>query len=214
MSLNIIETIELIRKNKKCFVNQEDYLKILTNLYNELSNKNTTPEINFDFDLSDNEFNIKDYNLMLDKICSIENIKEILEIKNIKWLSNKNPLLNIFLFENNSIKLNLDEIKINVQQEPQINNYDKEQLVKEIKTYLHICDIAPGYKNKAIIVILIFNIIFSNFQFVIDHNKFALTVKAKLTELKKDTDKLYEICDKYNLDKKFFNSWCETFDNL
>lgn len=40
MNSNLLETINILKRNKRYFASNDDYLKILTNLYNEISHKN------------------------------------------------------------------------------------------------------------------------------------------------------------------------------
>ena len=217
MSTNLVNTINLIRKNKKYFIDQEDYLKILTNLYNELSNKKfyADVEINFNLNLSEDcKLNYNDYLIFLNKIRTKTNLCDILNLQHIKAISIKYPLFDLLLAENNLIILG-QEYKFSIQNEPIINQYDKQLFCEEIKTFLYLCEKAIGYKNKTIISIIIFHIIFSNFQFVIDHPTFGIGIKQKLKHFKQnELDKIYEIADKYNLSKTFFDKWYETTENL
>ena len=70
-----------------------------------------------------------------------------------------------------------------------------------VSLLLHLCEMVTGYKNKVIVSLIIFDEIFKNYRFVIEHQNFKITVKNKITEFKtQDNDKVNEILIKYNLD--------------
>jgi hypothetical protein len=244
MNNNLIESIDLLRKNKRYFVNQEDYIKILTNLYNEISEKNLNNNANnfnnikknikddkldkdqddklnkdqddkFDKDQDDKFDKDQDDKLELDeddKLELFENIKsknnfnEILKIKNFKKLSSINKLFELLLIENNLIQFDSDT-NYEIQTIAICNKYDIQNIVNLIKVLLHICDTVKDYKNKVIIFIIIFDLIFKNFKFVIDHINFGITVKNKLNEFENHIDKINEVCKKYNLEKDILFKW-------
>jgi hypothetical protein len=220
MNTNLIETINLLRKNKRYFGSNEDYLKILTNLYNEISDKNSSDQnLNFK-ELHDNIKNIKLHDLdqdekkkIFDEILSSFNFDSILKIKNINKLVFVNPLFELVFVENNLTQFVPDK-KFQIQSEPIFDPYNKQDIIDLVKVLLEMCYKANGYKNKTILCIIIFDIIFKNFQFVIDNNKFAITVKNKLIELKKDIDKIDEVCLKYQLEKDFLDKWIEVFNGI
>jgi len=150
--------------------------------------------------------------LKLEKIQ--QSINTILNWTYYNIISNKYPLFNILFTANNLIPLD-KEYQLFVQDEPIINTYNKQLLIKEIQTLLYLSECSHGYENKTIIMIIIFHIIFSNFQFVIDNPKFCIVIKKKLNDFKlNDLNKIYKICDNYDLDKKFFNIWFETLENF
>ena len=219
MNNNLIESINLLRKNKKNFVNNEDYLKILTNLYNEISQKNLS---NSDIKLKEldgfNDIGLEDFtkdekNKIFDDILSSFNFESILKIKNINKLVIINPLFELLFVENKLIELNANK-KYYIQTEPIFTPYNKKIIVDIIKVLLKICDYAIGCRNKIIISIIIFDTLFKNFKFIIDHIDFAITVKNKLIEFKKDSDKFNELNDSYNLEKNILDKWCELIDGI
>lgn len=220
MNSNLIETIDLVRKNKKNFVSEDEYVKIITNLYNEITikNKDTNKMLEEIENTIVKNFKLSDYDkeeqkkLFL-KILGTFTIKDILKITNINKLCLNNQLFELFFIENKLMEFNPDT-KYHIQSEPIINNYDKEYLISFIKVLLYLCDTVEKSDSKVIIAIIIFDTIFKNFQFVLDHNKFALTIKAKLDEFNHQKEKFDIICNKFNLDRNFLTKWIETIDNI
>ena len=220
MNLNLIESINLLRKNKQNFKSNDDYLKILINLYNEISEKNLSNH-NFDFKELDTDLkNIKlqdfsqdEHYKLFNQILTCFNFDSILKIKNIDKLIIINPLFELLFVENNLIELNPDK-KFQIQTEPIIGSYDKEYIVCLIKVGLMMCDKSIGYKNKVILCIILYDVIFKNFQFLLDYKNFYHTTKNKLNELKQDIDKFNEVCTIYNLEKTIFDKWNEIFDSI
>lgn len=225
MNSGLIESIEILRKNKRNFVNQNDYTKILSNLYNEISNnikhcsvvessfvKNLEKE--FDSVQITNIITNKEYNNLLYKILESDYISDIFKIKNITKLSTKYELFDLLYAENNLIVLG--EKKYNVQIKPILNNYNKLENIEFIKMTLHLCAKAYGYKNKIIIMIIMFDYLFRNFKFVKDNNKFKIVLENKLNEFINDDhniNNINEVIEKYNLEKDLINKWKNEFDS-
>jgi len=222
MSVNIINSIDLIRKNKKYFTNAQEYNQILTYLYQELSNKNMS-DMNIDFDINFNslKFSSKKYltdeeyicllNLIIEKTYTLENC---LKIENIKLICQKLPLFSMYL-KNLSNNGNFLEDKYIICDLPIINNeYNKILIVTQIKMLLKMCEISNG-DNKVIIFIILYDFIMRNFKFVLDNKKFGKTFFEKLKEVSKnDNDKLNLIIEKYNIDSKIIDKWIEVLENL
>lgn len=226
MNFNLIETIEIVKKNKKCFNSQEDYLKIITNLYNEISEKNLLksnlnkePKFNEEIleEMNDNlklsNYNKDEEKILFNKILETFTFIDILKIKNFDKLSLNNQLFDLFFIENELMKFNPD-INYHIQTELIIDKYDKEYLMKFIKVLLYLCEKAYGTNNKTLIVIIIYDTLFKNFQFVLDNNNFALTVKNKLKELELQKDYFNQIIEKYKFEKNFLEKWIEIFENI
>jgi hypothetical protein len=217
--LNLIESINLLKKNKRYFGPNDDYLKILINLYNEISEKNLSNH-NFDFkDLDVDLKNIKfedfgqeEKNKLFDEILKSFNFDSILKIKNIDKLIFINPLFELFYVENNLIQFNPDK-KFQIQSEPIIGSYNKQNIADLMKVIMWICQKSVDCKNKIIQFIILYDIIFKNFQFILDNKNLRVIVKHKLDELKQH-EKVNDICTKYNLEKNFVEKWCEVFDSV
>lgn len=225
MNSNLINTINLIKKNKKSF-ESDDYIKIITNLYNEISEKNSSKqnslEKNLDFgkletdikNIQIENFSVDKHLILFEEIISCFNFDSILKIKNIDKLTIINPLFELLYVELNLISIIPDK-KYQIQTDPIIGLYEKEYIVNLIKASLNICNKVSGYKIRAILSIIIFDIIFRNFQFVLDHNAFLIVVKNKLDEFKKkEIEKINEVCLKYDLDKDIIDKWSEIIDGI
>lgn len=219
MNHNLLESINILKKNKRYFVSNDDYLKILTNLYNEISQKNlsNSNEKLKELDSFDNigleNFNKDEKNKIFEDILSSFNFESIFKINNINKLVLINPLFELLFVENKLIELDSAK-KYHIQTEPLFDQYNKQYIVDIIKILLKICGSSYGYRNKILVSIIIYDILFKNFQFIIDNKKFAITVKNKLIEFKKDTYKFDEICDSYNLEKNILNKWSEILDGI
>lgn len=225
MNHNLLETINLLKKNKKYFPSNDDYLKILTNLYNEISQKNSSNIITLDLDiitLNLDEFdNIKlesfteeEKNKLFDDICESFSFESMLKLKNINKLSIISPLFELMFVENELIEFDSNK-KYLIQTEPILDKYNKYNIVSYIKVLLHMCNITIRYKNKILIFMIICDELFKNFQFVIDHKQFSITVKNKLIEFKKHKqDKFDIICETYNLEKNILDKWYEVMENI
>lgn len=219
MNSNLLETINILKRNKRYFASNDDYLKILTNLYNEISHKNLLnmnieiKELDGLEDINLDDFGMEEKEKIFNEILKSFNFESILKIKNINKFVLINSLFELLFVENNLIELDQNK-KYHVQIEPIFGIYDKQDIVNIIKVLLKMCESAVGYKNKALISIIIFDVIFKNFQFIIDNKKFGKTVKNKLDEFKKDNDKIIEVCEKYNLEKNILEKWLEVMDGI
>lgn len=226
MSINIINTIGLIRKNKKYFPNDEEYVEILTNLYNELSceknNKkfsiNKDDEILMDFNLNVDGPTLSDqlYENFLNDYINMKSGNDIINKMFSLGIEQKHPLLNMLFLENNLItdeqynKLNVLET---IQKEPLIKRYNKNKVISEIKLFLHLNDLVIK-KEKAICFMMTYNLLFQNYKFVMDHTKFFQTVKNKINSiLNVDIETLKDFCLKYKIDVKIFENWAEILNN-
>ena len=220
--IDMINTIELFRKYKRFFTNQEEYFQIMNNLYLELSNLNINLNNQTDTNLNNqtdtnlnNQINIPDIKLikinnildmdeqifMYNELTKSTNLIYILDSLKVNNVSELNPQYDLLFDQYNIIELN-PTIQYNLQDEPVINpNYNKLLIVSKIKLLLHLCEMVTGYKNKVIVSLIIFDELFKNYRFVIEHQNFKITVKNKITEFKtQDNDKVNEILIKYNLD--------------
>jgi hypothetical protein len=205
----IIQQIEQLRQNKKKYKNIDDYYDKITNLYDKLSSRiqRTNDKCQ---NINANDYNNQDdneiKNIILDKIkneCYSDN--DVLKIKGIEKLSKYFPLFELYLIENNHIK-HTNKF-FNVQTTPIFNKYDKSNIIKNIASLLHLCELSHGYINKSIVFLIIFNEIFLNFQFALDHPKFFDVVKNKFVEIEKDICKLNEVINKYNLNDNILLEW-------
>lgn len=224
MNSGLVESIEILRKNKRYFVNQNDYTKILLNLYNEISNniKQCSIEEKIFVENLEKEFNSiqitniitnKEYNDLLYNIQKKDYFPDILKIKNFTKLSTKYELFDLLYAENNLILLS--KKKYDIQIKPILIDYNKLEVIDFIKMILYLCEKANGYKNKVIISIILFDFIFRNFKFVKDNHKFGITVKNKLEEYLNnngDIDKINYVIKEYNLEKDLINRWKNEFD--
>lgn len=221
MNHNLLESIKILKRNKKYFASNDDYMKILTNLYNEISQKNLSspsPNININeldgfSDIKLKDFTEDEKNKILCEILRCFNFESILKIKNINKLVLINPLFELLFIENKLIDLNPDKI-YHIQTEPIFKEYNKNKIIEFIKVLLRICELSTGFINKGLICIIIFDELFKNFQFVVDHNKFAITVKNKLDEFKREKKKFDKICETYNLEKNIIDKWYEILNNI
>jgi hypothetical protein len=231
MNSNLINTISLIKKNKRCFESHDDYIKIITNLHDEISEKNLLKqklskqnskesELNLkelETDIKNiklEKFNIDDHYKIFNQILLCFNFDSILKIKDINKLVIINPLFELLFVELNLIQLIPDK-KYQIQTDPIIGPYDKKYIVNLIRVILQMCDKVNGYKNRAILSIITYDIIFRNFQFVLDYNGFFIVVKNKLDQFKKnEIGKINEVCLKYDLDKDIIDKWSEIINGI
>jgi len=125
----------------------------------------------------------------------------------IKLLSKKYPLFDLFLIENNLIVQDLLKIKYTIQIKPIKDNYNKEKIIYEIKFLLRLCELVIGKTNKVIIVLILFDLIFKNFNFCLDHDNFKITLKNKLKEYEDEKECFNLITNKYNLGIDIISNW-------
>ena len=217
IKLDIIERIEFLRNNKKNYNNIEEYNYKINRLYNELSTcikkneeinneKINNEEINNE-EINNEEINNESLFNTINLKCN--NIMDILALKNIKKLSCIFPLFDLYLIENNVIEYTNKNYY--VQTIPILDNYNKNEIIKNIKLLLHLSEISTGYKNKVILFIIIYDELFKNFKFVLDDEKFHHAAKNKLNDLQNDIDKINEIIKKYDLNKNLFDNFKKEF---
>jgi hypothetical protein len=219
MNSNLLETINILKRNKRYFASIDDYLKILTNLYNEISQKNL---MNVDIGIKEldglddivlEDFSNDEKDKIFDEILKSFNFESILKIKNINKLVLINSLFELLFIEINLIELDPNK-KYHIQTEPIFEIYNKQDVVNIIKILLKMCYSVVGIKKKVLISIILFDTIFKNFQLTIDNQKFGETVKTKLDEFKKENDVFNEVCEKYNLEKNILDKWCEIMNGI
>lgn len=219
MNSNLLETINILKRNKRYFASIDDYLKILTNLYNEISQKNL---MNVDIGIKEldglddivlEDFSNDEKDKIFDEILKSFNFESILKIKNINKLVLINSLFELLFIEINLIELDPNK-KYHIQTEPIFEIYNKQDVVNIIKILLKMCYSVVGIKKKVLISIILFDTIFKNFQLTIDNQKFGETVKTKLDEFKRENDVFNEVCEKYNLEKNILDKWCEIMNGI
>ena len=232
---NLIDTITLIRKNQRNFENREEYMQILTNLYNEISHKEEKAKKKKQLNESDQVDNIvfnpkisksiltnSTYNNFLHTYPNTYNQTDLIVRMYDISIKQKLPLIAYAYNEREIISPEqfaemINVLDVNIQQEPiPEHEYYKEQLICEIKMLLHMCNI--GTKNiKIISILMIFDLIFRNFKFVIDNKGFYEVVKNKINEFVKsddDCEKIKLFCQKYNINHNIIFSWHETLNNM
>jgi hypothetical protein len=203
---NIVKSIELLKKNKSQYDKNEYYYR-LNDLYQKMSNCETNI-------IDDDLLNKVEYDELLENILKKKTHEEVLNITNFKKIYHINKLFKLLLIENSIIKQDND--KYNIQTEPIINiNYDQPKIIKEIKTYLHLNEIIDCTHNKCIIVLIIFDTLLKNFKFVLDNEKFKISVKKKLNEMNiiDNKEKFNQIINNYNLDSEVFDKWEKILQN-
>jgi len=136
----------------------------------------------------------------------------LIENTDVNLLSKKYSLFDLFLIENN-LMIRYLETNYSIQTEPIKNNYYKGKLVYEIKFLLHTCKIVTGKINKAIISLIIYDLIFKNFNFCLDHNNLRITIKDKLKEYDDEKDCFNHITNKYNLGTDIISKWLNVLNN-
>jgi hypothetical protein len=204
--INIINQIEILRKNKKCY-NINEYNNKLTELYNNISDikiisLNNTNKI---------QNNIKLSKLYYEILNNCKNMNDILKLNDIQKLSLRFPLFDLLFIENNLNIIKKSNNNYNIQIKPILYDfYDKNQFIEELTILLKIFEFSNEheYTNKILLIIIIFNELFLNFKFVIDNIKFMRTFKNKINEFEKEEiDKINFVINKYNLTKNCFNEW-------
>jgi hypothetical protein len=214
--LNIIEQIEQLRNNKQ-YIQNDEYDYRLELLHKKLSD--CISKLHRDNNIEkNNKHHIVDVNIRDNILYNIKNncinVQDVLNLKNIKKLIYFFPLFELYLIENNFIN-NTNKI-INIQQEPIIDAYSKQDMVLAFGSILHLSAISNGYQNKVITILILYDIIFKNFQFILDHKYFFCVVKKKILEINSiasDVEKINNTLIKYNLDVNIFNKWTEILTN-
>lgn len=213
----ILESIKILKKNKFQY-DEDEYNYKLTQLYEKMSNCNKINTEKSNYLIKNNNVEMTEYKheKLISDIFQTLNSNEMFKIKHFNKINQINELFNLLLIENNLIdKKETNKENYKIQTIPIIEeNYDKNKIISDIKLYLHISDILFGPINKCIMTIIIYDTIFKNFKFLMDHEKFKITVKIKFEELTKEKDKFDIVAIKYNLDNNFFNEWIKIFEEL
>jgi len=239
IKLNIIEQIELLRSNKKCYNDIEEYnYKLnqsyikLSNCIKEINNKEINNEEMNDKEINDEEMNDKEINdeeiydekiynkeiyneLLLNTIkINCFTIKDVLAFENIRKISDIFPLFDLYLIENKF--LICENKNFCVQTIPILNDYDKLNILSNIKFLLYLCDISQDSKSKIIVIIMLYDELFKNFKFLLDNKKFYFTIEKKINDFlnnkNDEISKINDILEKYNLDINLFNIWKKFLD--
>lgn len=224
--LEIIQEINTLKRNKYKCQNTEQYYYKLNSLYKKLSDANgktisqpikeVQPVQPVQIIYKD-ELNLSDddkISKVIDDIINYGTYSYLLENPNVKLLSKKYPLFDLFLIENNFIEKNdntIYEIKIKPNVE---KNVDKDEFIGETRFLLKLCEIVKGKNNKVLIVLIIYDYIFKNFSFCLNYKKYGTTIKNKITELKLDADKFTNMENKYNLEQDIITKWYDEIDKL
>ena len=220
---NISDTIRLIRKNKKYFLNVEDYEKILTNLYNEFSSncgegeeEDTILSKEFKINICRPILTVQKYNNFVSASKSYHHAEFVSECYKL-GVESKFPLISLFYIESKYIlaeEINLTELFDTVQKDPLINIYNKTNIVTIIRMFLNVCENAFTRNAKIISLIIIYDTLFRNFKFCLDNHRFFQTSKDKInTIIENDMNHLIEFEKKYNFDIKIFENWAEILNN-
>lgn len=221
--LEIIKEINTLKRNKYKCQNIEQYSYKLNSLYKKLSDANgktiSQPikegqpvKIIYkdELNLSDDEKIDK----VIDDIMNFATHSYLLEKLNVKLLSKKYPLFDLFLIENNLIEKN-DNIRYEIQIKPKVeNDVDNAKFIEESKFLLKLCEIVIGKNNKVLIVLIMYDYIFKNFSFCLKYKKYGITIKNKTIELKLDADIFNDMENKYNLEPDIITKWCDEIDKL
>lgn len=215
--LEIIEEIEQTKRNKNKFDNLDNYYNKINSLYKQLSDtigrnkekKSIIYDNNDKLNSTDDEIISK----IEDDLISHDSYSYILKKSNIKLLSKKYPLFDLFLIENNLIIQDLDT-KYIIQTKPKIKeNFDKNKIVSDIKFLLNLIEIVKGKINKSIISLIIFDTILNNFNICLQYKYFKNTVRDKLKEFKNEIDTFNNTTNKYGLGNNIIDELLMAFDN-
>ena len=227
--LEIIQEITTLKRNKYKCQNLEQYYYKLNSLYKKLSNANgktiTHPieeiekiepvqQVQI---IYQDELNLIDddkiYNV-IENIMKIGTHSYLLEKSDVKLVSKKYPLFDLFLIENNLIEKNVN-VQYKIQIEPIVEkNVNVDDLVYGIKFLLKMCEIVKGKNNKALIVLIVYDMIFKNFSFFLKHKKFGTEVKNKIMEFKSDIEIFKVLENKYNLEPDVITKWEDAIEKL
>lgn len=221
--LEIIQEINTLKRNKYKYQNTEQYYYKLNSLYKKLSDANgktisqqvqPVQDIkiiyNDELNLSDDEKISK----VIDDIMNFATHSYLLEKLNIKLLSKKYPLFDLFLIENNLIEKN-DNIRYEIQIKPNVEkDVDNTEFVEVNKFLLKLLEITKGKNNRVLIILILFDYIFKNFSFCLNHKKFGIQIKNKLIEFKIDAEIFKNIENKYNLEPYILTKWSKEIEKL
>lgn len=218
--LEIIQEINTLKRNKYKCKNSEQYYYKLNSLYKKLSDANgktiSQPAQPAQL-VHQDELNLSDsekISKVIDDIMNFGTHSYLLEKPNVKLLSKKYPLFDLFLIENNLIEKN-DNTIYKIQIKPNIEkDVDKNKFTEETKFLLKLCEIVKGKNNKVLIVLIVYDLIFKNFSFCLKYKKFGIQIKNKLTEFKFDNDTFTNMENKYNLEPDIIAKWNDEIDKL
>lgn len=202
--LEIIEKIEQLKRKKNKFENLDEYYNKINSLYHQLSDAIGKKKLQ------------KNYDEIISKIeediMNLDTQLYLFEKPDVKLLSKKYPLFDLFLIENNLINQDTNT-KYIIQTKPIIEeNYDNNELVWDIKFLLKLTEIVSGKKNKAIMALILYDLIFRKFNICLEHEKFKKTVKDKLKEFEYEKDTFDDITNKYGLGNDIIDVFQKAFD--
>jgi hypothetical protein len=206
---NILECIKIVRGNQN-LIEKVDYNKLLTLLYSEIG-ENISLTKNLE-DLENLTYDLEKM-LIINKINYNElKFKSIDDLKNYQY---KDELINEFklleyLLEDKS-KINYD-FQIN----PIIlEYYDKtieKELNKKIKFFLNFIGNINSIKHRTILFLLIIDLIFKNFNIIIENKKFSKIVLNKIIENKIMIN--IDIKNEIENINDIYENWIEIIENF
>ena len=204
---NILECIKIVRCNQNS-IEKEDYHKLLSLLYSEISNN-----ISLTDDLKDLEDLTDDLKkTVINRINYKElNFKSIDDFKNYQY---KEELINEFKL----LEYLLEDKKINY--DFQINpiileHYDKnieKELNQKIKFMINFIGNLNLLKHRIILFLLIIDLIFKNFNIIIENKKFGEIVLNKIKENKIMTN--IDIKNEIENINDIYENWIEIIENF
>jgi hypothetical protein len=201
----IIESIDILRKNNYKYKNKNEYYNKLYDLFDKLSKTNIEESSNI---------TLIERKKILKSIIQNKNfnIFDSKHIKNIKLLSEKYPIYNLLLNEKNCNPVQNKNYEIKF--EPEYNEYDKEEFMLEIKMLMEYCTNFIGEQLKCIVFIIIYNILLTNYAFIEEYNNFKKTCRDKYNEILNNLNNkniLNNIIQKHNLPINFIEKWNKIF---
>lgn len=213
--LEIIQEINTLRRNKYKCLNTEQYYYKLNLLYKKLSDasgKTILQPVQLVQIIYKDELNLSDdekiYKI-IDDIINFGTHSYLLENPNVKLLSKKYPLFDLFIIEKN------DNTRYEFKIKPIIEkNIDKDKFIGETRFLLKLCEITKGKKNKVLIVLIMYDFIFKNFSFCLNYKKFGTQIKNKLMEFKFEADIFLNMENKYNLEPDIIIKWSKEIDKI
>jgi hypothetical protein len=221
--LEIIQEINTLKRNKYKCQNTEQYYYKLNSLYKKLSDANgksisqPIKEVQQVQIIYNDELNLSDdekISKVIDDIMNFATHSYLLEKHNVKLLSKKYPLFDLFLIENNLIEKN-DNVRYEIQIKPILeNNVDEDKFIKETKFLFKLFKITKEKNNCVLIVLILFDLIFKNFSFCLNNKKFGTQVKNKLMEFKLDAKIFTNMENKYNLVPDIITKWYDEIEKL
>lgn len=215
--LEIIQEINTLKRNKYKCQNTEQYYYKLNSLYKKLSDTNGKTILQPVQIIYKDELNLSDDEKIykvIDDIINFGTHSYLLENPNVKLLSKKYPLFDLFLIENNLIDKN-DNTRYEIKIKPIIEkNVDKDEFIGETRFLLKLCEITKGKKNKVVIILIMYDFIFKNFSFCLNYKKFGTQMKNKLMEFKFEADIFKNMENKYNLEQDIITKWYDEIDKL